>query len=297
MLSDILGHESTKQYLIGLHKGGTMHHAVVLYGPPKVGKFKLAKSLARMVNCQAHGHAACTCASCIKITGGHHPDVKMVEPNDKDNITLDVVRNELLQPFEFMVHEGAKKIGIIRRANKMITSAANAMLKVLEEPRGDTLFILTTNDYGGLLDTIRSRCHPVRLSFLPTSVLETLLQKDSQEADPIMIELMGGCYEPRAIQDSLPLFGKVFAGQHTVMSDNLEKDALENELLYLGGVFAYMQREKLHQFGKVVVPRANSVKLAHLFDSTDSALNFVRRGVKPYLAARWYDGKIREQLF
>lgn len=296
MLSDVLGHDTTKQYLIDIYKRGTIHHAIILYGPPRVGKFRLAKSLSRLVNCTAHGHAACTCASCIKITGGYHPDVKILEPNEHGRITMETVKDGLLAPFEYKVHEGKRKVGIIRRAHQLMSGAANALLKALEEPKGDTLFILTTSDFGGLLDTVRSRCHPVRLSFLSSYVLEELLKKDSQEPDPIMLELMGGIYDPRAIQDDMGIYSQLFAGRLVEYNDNLERDVLDNELRYLGGVFAYMQREKLHQFGKVLVPRANSQKLGKLFDATDKAMDYLVRGVKPYLVARWYEGRLREQI-
>jgi len=296
MFEDVLGQERAKEFLEALVLGGKTPYGVLIYGPPRSGKLTAAKTLARALNCRAERSSECGCASCVKVRSGSHPDVRVVTPNDKGHVTIDVIRSEIVKAFDFKLHEGRRKVAVISRADQMQPSAANALLKVLEEPRGGATIILTTSNYGQLLETIKSRCQSVRFSFLSASILTQLLQRDSQDPDPVMVELMGGTYSPTAIQDELPLLRHVFDGSDVEGPDKIEEDAIHNELLYLGCAFAYMQRSNMHTFSGIVIQRANSVKLGKLFSVTDQAIRFVTRGVRPYLVVRWYESRVREVI-
>lgn len=296
MWSDVLGQERAQAVLLNLVTQQRLPYGVLIYGPPKTGKFKLAKAFARIINCRGTLAFDCKCISCVKANAGYHPDLQMLVPNDRQSISIDQVRQGVIQAFEYTVSEGKRKLAIIRSADKLQQAASHALLKTLEEPRGDATIILTSSQPSLLLETIRSRCVQVRLSFNTDKNLSQLLERDNQEPDPILIELMGGSYSLERIKDDLPNLKYLFDGSDIEVAEKIEVDALKNELIYLGCTFAHMQRSALQQFGHVLVQRANSTKLGKLFNYTDQALKFLNKGVRPFLTIRWYEAKVREVL-
>lgn len=294
MFEDVYGQTPAREYLARIVEEDRLPNGVLIYGPPKTGKFVAAMTLARAINCRQQRHANCQCPSCVKIRESCHSDVRVIKPNDKDNINIEQIRLEIKAPFEYRVNEGKRKIAVIKNADLMQVGASNALLKVLEEPLGDATLILTSSKPDAILDTIKSRCQLIRFSFLDTKVLEYLSERDSQETDPIALEVMGGVYEPSRIQDELQLLRHVFDFSEVELPEKIEADALRNELFYLGCVFAYMQRNNLYTFGRVMIQRANSDKFQRLFAVTEQALDYVVKGVKPYLVIKSYVSQIRE---
>ncbi len=143
-------------------------HAYMFIGPNGTGKTRTALQVAQLVNCiEPRGVIACgTCASCVKIISGNHPDVMFVPGVDEDSIKIEAIRF-LLSRVQLRAFEAKVKVFILRRVETMTLEAANALLKTLEEPAANTLMILTTTVAQANLDTIRSRCHSVH--FFPTS--------------------------------------------------------------------------------------------------------------------------------
>ncbi len=126
-------------------------HAYLISGPEGSGVRELAASLAAAVNDTAPGE------------GLAHPDVHIAEPESKSRrITVDQIR-ALERELQMRSLTGGRKIALIFEADRMVTMAANAFLKTLEEPPGNSLLILTTAHPEMLLDTIISRCIPVSL--------------------------------------------------------------------------------------------------------------------------------------
>ncbi len=177
--------------------GGRVHHAYLFDGPDGVGKERAALGLAQALVCErraAGSWEACgECSACVRALirpdarAPVHPDVVLLErglyepaalgrrtPETQD-LSIDQVRTLVLARAAFPPHEGKARVFIVRRAEELSTSAANALLKTLEEPGAFTYFVLLSATPDALLPTIRSRTLRVRFGPLPDPVVADLL--------------------------------------------------------------------------------------------------------------------------
>lgn len=195
VLATVAGQDVALEILRRALRSQRVHHAYLFDGPPGVGKELAAYGLAQALVCETpreDGEACGECSACLRATpkGGErpkHPDVHLIgrgvyEPAqigrrtpETQDISIDQVRTVVLARAAFPPHEGRARIYVVRDADELSTSAANALLKVLEEPTSRTHFILLTARPDSLLSTIRSRTQRVRFGGLPKSVIETIL--------------------------------------------------------------------------------------------------------------------------
>lgn len=119
-----------------------------------------------------HIDACGACAACRKVAGGNHPDMHILQPNEKGSIPVQAVRT-LAERLALRASEAAIKVAIIEHGECMAPAAQNALLKTLEEPPGDTCFVILAQ--GTLLSTIRSRCQHLRLQAPSRPVAEAAL--------------------------------------------------------------------------------------------------------------------------
>ena len=157
-------------------------NGLLLWGPGGVGKRLTAMEFAKALNCvgrrenPANTDACDGCLSCRKVVSGNHPDVSILTPVKKSRvIDVDSVTsmNEMAALRAF---ESPWRVFIIQEADRMSISAQNHFLKTLEEPPGNSVFILLTEYPGLLLPTIRSRCQRLRFGALrPETVTELLM--------------------------------------------------------------------------------------------------------------------------
>ncbi len=194
--------------------GDRVHHAYLFEGREGVGKERAALGLAQALVCErrAPGSAdACgecrACARAVPRPGEGrplHPDVVVLErglydpttigrrtPETQD-ISIDQVRTLVLARAAFAPHEGRAKVFIVRRAEELSVSAANALLKTLEEPGRGTHFVLLSATPDALLPTIRSRTQRVRFGPLPDDVLVELLTQQGVQNAAAIAPLSGG---------------------------------------------------------------------------------------------------------
>ncbi len=148
--------------LLETARSGGLHHALILHGQPPAVLSAIATRVAKAVNC-LNGSTGDDCLSCSRIERDIHPDIHRTEiADDRKMISIEQIRDVVaaagLRPFE-----GKVKVFIVDPAEAMTTSGANAILKTLEEPAGDTLFILLTRSPDLLLPTIRSRSQVIAL--------------------------------------------------------------------------------------------------------------------------------------
>lgn len=137
-----------------------MPHALMLAGPPGIGKRHLAEALAQRVLCHspASGAACGKCRSCILLRAQTHPDITWLQPEEPGKaIKVDSVR-ELIQTLSKTAQQSGYKVVLIDPAEAMNANAANALLKSLEEPAANTLLILVSHTPSAVMPTIRSRC-------------------------------------------------------------------------------------------------------------------------------------------
>ena len=158
---EILGQEHIVKILKNQVATGTVGHAYLFAGTRGTGKTSTARILAKAVNCTGEGEVPCgVCPSCRAIKEGSFID--MIEIDAASNNGVDNVR-ELRESVNYPPAVGKKKVYIIDEAHMLTSQALNALLKTLEEPPENVMFILATTDPQKLLQTILSRC--LRLDF------------------------------------------------------------------------------------------------------------------------------------
>ena len=169
-------------------------HAVLLVGPPGVGKMRLAQDLAAALLCQRAdgGIGPCrACRGCRMVEHGNHADLHLLVPTgaggqvqigNSDHPEPGTIR-ALVGDLALLPVEGGARVAIVRDAQAMNDDAQSALLKTLEEPPANTTLILCADDDEQLLPTIRSRCARVRLGTVDARSIETLLG-DRGLADP-----------------------------------------------------------------------------------------------------------------
>ncbi|VAX14991.1 DNA polymerase III delta prime subunit [hydrothermal vent metagenome] len=176
-LSEIIGNGVAIRILRSALTQNKPASAYLFAGPPGVGKRTTAYAFAMALLCEKGGDDACgVCGQCRKVMVGSHPDLTYVEPIVRDRkvkqeIDIESIR-EIIRKLSFRPYEGKRKILIIDQVEKMNLVASNAFLKTLEEPPGDTVIILTTENMSSLLLTILSRLQKVR--FMPLKFEEIL---------------------------------------------------------------------------------------------------------------------------
>ena len=176
--AEIAGHERVLETLRRSVRCGKLPHAYIFEGSPGTGRKKTALALVQAVFCRAGLEDACgECPSCRKVINGNHADIHFVEPlPDKKDISIDQLR-ELQRELSLRPYEAVRKVCLMEPAERMNRFSANSFLKTLEEPPGNALLILLTENADMLLPTIRSRCQLIRFAPLSTELIVSLLEK------------------------------------------------------------------------------------------------------------------------
>src|SRR6266700_2924531 len=150
---------------------------LLFYGPEGVGKKELALEVAKALNCVKQSGDGCdSCLSCRKIAAGNHPDVRVIDLAWQAAVRKEVLEKQQALRIETVLAErhrllqspveGPWKVSILDEAHRLTADAANVLLKILEEPPANTAIILVTAFRDRLLQTIVSRCQPVRFRYL-----------------------------------------------------------------------------------------------------------------------------------
>ncbi|MDD4981012.1 MAG: DNA polymerase III subunit delta' [Candidatus Omnitrophica bacterium] len=166
------------QILQAYIRQGRLTGSYLFMGEEGLGKKLIAKTLAQELNCENHGLNPCgSCSSCLKIEKGQHPDVHCLDAEDSDSIKIEDIR-QIQKEISLRPYIGEKKVFILNDAHNLTAEAANALLKILEEPPGNSLIILISSKPALLFKTIISRCKILRFYPMPRLQLEEALKED-----------------------------------------------------------------------------------------------------------------------
>lgn len=188
---DVVGHGAIKRSLENAVEQGRVNHAYIFSGPSGVGKFMTARAFAAAMLCPEGGCGECNV--CRRVVEEKHPDVMVIRPAGK-NIRVETIRALRLDAFR-KPSEADRKVYIIKNADRMWDEGASTLLKVLEEPPGNTVFVLISANPEGMLPTIRSRCQQINFSLVPAAELrEYLIERKgvSAEKAELVVRLTGG---------------------------------------------------------------------------------------------------------
>lgn len=187
--SDIIGHERPKTLLQTALRHDRIAHAYLFHGDEGIGKRLVAVRFAQAINCEAgDGTDACgSCRSCAQIEARTHPDFLVIEPDRElanPQIKIEQIR-ELEQQIVYQPLVGRKKMFLIDEADRMTLSAANALLKTLEEPPDHSVLLLVSSRPSALPATVRSRCQSLRFAAPARTQVEAalILKREMPPAD------------------------------------------------------------------------------------------------------------------
>ena len=155
-------------------------HALMIEGPSGVGKTNLARAMIARLLCREDQPRACGhCRSCQLLGSGAHPDYFDLQPEeDSKVIKVDQVR-ALIGKLDLTTSISERKVAYIHPADVMNGASANALLKSLEEPAGNTVLILVSDNPGRLPVTIRSRCQSISINQPDAGLVQDWLEKTS----------------------------------------------------------------------------------------------------------------------
>ena len=157
----------TEEYeqLKSLHANNKLAHAYLFGGQQGLGKQFLASHFARNLLCSdvSDKQPCGQCRDCELIEAGTHPDLKLIQPENSNEIKIDQIR-QVIEFVQQTSQRGGYQIVIIRPAEAMNINSANALLKIIEEPNDNTFFILIHNSNENILSTLKSRCLNFKIS-------------------------------------------------------------------------------------------------------------------------------------
>lgn len=177
-LSAVIGQPAAVRLLSRLITRDRLPHALLLDGRPGCGRRTLSSAIAQALLCpeRRDGEACDTCSSCRLAQAGNHPDLVAL-PHDSENgeLGVDAVRTAIVEGAQQSALMGGRRAFVLPGVERLNLAAANALLKVLEEPPAGTYLLMTTANVSGLLRTIRSRSQLIRLQPLSAGDLEQIL--------------------------------------------------------------------------------------------------------------------------
>ena len=216
VFADVIGQEHVTVPLSNALSGDRTHHAYLFSGPRGCGKTSSARIMARSLNC-VEGPTPTPCGKCQSCN-----DLVANGPGSLDVIEIDAATHGLVDDARdlrdkafFAPVQSRYKIYIIDEAHQLGTGAANALLKVVEEPPPHVIFIFATTEPEKLISTIRSRTHHYPFRLVPPGILVAHLEKICNAEGvkvakgvlPLVVRASGG-----SVRDALSILGQLLAG-------------------------------------------------------------------------------------
>lgn len=161
---DIIGQKNIISHMRKAISMGTVSHAYILNGEAGMGKKLIADVFSTALQCETGADEPCMeCRSCKQAAGRNHPDIKWITHEKPTSISVDEIREQLVNDMAIKPYSGRYKIYIIDEAEKMTPAAQNTLLKTIEEPPSYGMVLILTANREMLLQTILSRCVSLNL--------------------------------------------------------------------------------------------------------------------------------------
>ena len=288
--SDIKGQERVGNMLKRALEINRLAHSYLFVGPPGVGRKKIALTLAKAVNCLKYKNDTCEeCNACKRIDSFNHPDVRLIAP-EGNYLKIEQIRN-LQREISFKLFEGRKKVYIITEVDKITPEAANCLLKVLEEPPGESLLILITANLTKLFPTIISRCQLVRFNPLPLGEIE-LTEAQEEILNLLSIIYTNDLEQLFKISDELAIH-KEKIGETLNFLLNWYRDLLMTKVTGIKKLLNFPQKESEL---KEKVNKFSSFQLEEAINCILECAQFIQKNVNPRLVLEVMFLKLREGI-
>jgi len=216
IFADVIGQEHVTTPLSNALSSGNIHHAYLFSGPRGCGKTSSARIMARSLNCEKGPtpNPCSTCQSCKDLVANGPGSLDVIELDAATHGLVDDARDLRDKAF-FAPVSSRYKIYIIDEAHQLGPGAANALLKVVEEPPAHVLFIFATTEPDKLIATIRSRTHHYPFRLVPPAILSNHLEKICEQEGikvakgviSLVVRSSGG-----SVRDALSVLGQLLAG-------------------------------------------------------------------------------------
>ena len=216
VFADVIGQEHVTVPLSNALESGKTHHAYLFSGPRGCGKTSSARIMARSLNCEKGPtpNPCGECQSCKDLVANGPGSIDVIELDAATHGLVDDARDLRDKAF-FAPVQSKYKIYIIDEAHQLGPGAANALLKVVEEPPPHVIFIFATTEPEKLISTIRSRTHHYPFRLVPPGILTTHLEgicesegvKVAKGVLPLVVRASGG-----SVRDALSVLGQLLAG-------------------------------------------------------------------------------------
>lgn len=299
---DMVGHREQLAQLEREVQTGNVTHAYLFAGPPQIGKFRIAMTLASILQCPKGFCRACK--SCKLIPAGTHPDTILLRDNG-ESLKIDEVR-DMIGKANLMA-QSPYRIFVIENIERMPMEAQNSFLKTLEEPPGKTMFILTTSRLMDVLPTIQSRVRSYYFFNVGSETLKVFLKKefaDRSDLDEIVNIAQGRpglaislVKDPNLLTEQRELYGKIdlFLKRNNLTDKFLFAETLADEAsdsgermdIFFDAYTRYLRKllfEYMEQDAHPLRERFALSDLVRLFESLEKTRYLIRKNVNKRLA-------------
>jgi replication-associated recombination protein RarA len=255
--------KSADELLLDTARRGELHYSIILHGPAHEELQSLATGVAKALNC-LNRTTGDDCITCQHIDRKIHPDVHFIEvAGDRKQISVEqireIVENAMLRPYE-----GRTKVFIIDPASALNPSSSNALLKTLEEPARDTIFVLLTRSPDLLLPTIRSRSQAIYIGGeeqhddeLEAFLRDALTRFATKGDSAALLSAAAAVSQHDQLNDAIALLGSVLcdaaAGRMPNVSGSVSRERL---LAAADGTMAALRNLVVNADARLIVEQA-----------------------------------------
>lgn len=320
--NEFIANENVKAALTAAFVKERLPQAIILQGDEGVGKKTLAKLIANTVVCTNENKPCKTCPACQRAKAGSHPDIRIYEGSGKSgNISVETIRS-IIDDAQKKPEETDRNIYLLFIKNKLSEASQNKLLKIMEEPPGQALFIITVNSVESLLPTIRSRtvCYTLLNPSLEKSAeyVSGKLEISFEEALKLaqlhngnIGSMLGGKEQSR---DILDLILEIFDGNdedaflaacYPLIKDrNLFKAVLEQFILVIRDslLYASCSDEEFFKMGsndkqaKRLSNRYRKAVLLKMLSLCSENIEFIKKNMNMNLLVTSFCAKLRETV-